>query len=220
MKTETKSSIATFEELYAKKDYKGAIDFLLANKQQFNSGTFHYNLGTTYAKMNELGAARFHLEKAALNGMYNSALYNNLQYVNAKIVGEDISTSQSIVDRAVDYSVSIPREAYLTISLALMILFLVILKFKNIKSRVLILIWVLIAFLPSIYIYSLDYTTNVAVALKEVSILEGPSKVFQEKGKIQAGAKVILGEYKEGWFFIKYPISLSGWVSKENLGIL
>jgi hypothetical protein len=60
---------------------------------------------------------------------------------------------------------------------------------------------------------------NYAIAFKEIPIYEGPSKVFTEKGKIKAGAKIILGENKEGWFYVKFPISLAGWISKDQLGI-
>ena len=60
---------------------------------------------------------------------------------------------------------------------------------------------------------------NFAVALKEVPIYEGPSKIFSEKGKVRAGSKVILGQLKDGWFYIEFPISLAGWISKDQLGL-
>jgi len=215
-----KSSDASFAELYAKKDFKGAIDYLLHNKQQFSSGTFHYNLGTTYAKLGDLGAARFHLEKAREAGVYHSAMVNNLKFVESKIDAEDLSSSSSIVDQVIDYSLKIPASGYLSISLVLVLFTLIVFikkkQMNTIKSWSLLVLCMIPLAYSQFYLHSL----NQAVSLKETTIFEGPSKIFQEKGKIKPGAKVLLGEFKDGWFFVKYPVSLSGWVNKENLGIL
>ena len=214
-----KSRPASFEELYAAKDYKGAINFLLQNKQHFDSGTFHYNLGTTYAKLGEFGAARFNLEKALENGMYNSATLNNLSFVQSKIDAEDLSTSTSAIDQVIHYSLKIPSEAYLSTSLFILLIFLIMIKIKKITNKMVITIFILIALIPFTLSKSWVASLNPAVALKEISVYEGPSKVFQEKGKIRPGAKIVLGEFKDGWYFVKYPINLSGWVNKDNLGI-
>jgi len=214
-----KSSAATFEELYAKKDYKEAINSLLQNKQRFSSGTFHYNLGTTYAKLGDFGAARFHLEKAINLGMYNSATINNLNYVQSKLQGEDISTSSSLPDQIINKSLNIPFEAFVSMSLVLVLFFMLIIKLKSIKNKLVMVLFVLIALLPVIYSRVLTSEVTSAVAMKEIPLYEGPSKIFQEKGKIKAGSKIVLGEFKDGWFFVKFPISLSGWINKDNLGI-
>lgn len=215
-----KSSDASFAELYAKKDFKNAVDYLLHNKQQFSSGTFHYNLGTTYAKLGDVGAARFHLEKAREAGVYHSAMINNLRFVEAKIDAEDLSTSTSFADQVIDYSLKVPTSGYLTISLFLLIITtLIFIKNKQMNS---LKSWCILVVCLTPIMYSQFYlqSLNQAVSLKEITVYEGPSKIFQEKGKIKPGAKVLLGEFKDGWFFIKYPTSLSGWVNKDNLGIL
>jgi hypothetical protein len=215
-----KSSDASFAELYAKKDFKNAVDYLLHNKQQFSSGTFHYNLGTTYAKLGDIGAARFHLEKAREAGVYHSAMINNLRFVESKIDAEDLSTSTSFADQVIDYSLKVPTSGYLTISLFLLIITtLIFIKNKQMNS---LKSWCMLVVCLTPIMYSQFYlqSLNQAVSLKEITVYEGPSKIFLEKGKIKPGAKVLLGEFKDGWFFIKYPISLSGWVNKDNLGIL
>jgi tetratricopeptide (TPR) repeat protein len=214
-----KSRESSYEELYAKRDYSGAVNYLLKNKQQFDSGTFHYNLGTTYAKLSEFGAARFHLEKAISYGMYNSATINNLNFVKNKINAEDLSTSTSFSDQFINTSLNIPREAFLSMSLALMLLALIYFKLKKIRNKIAIALFISISLIP--FLFSLVYLNQIdqAVALKDIPVMEGPSKIFQEKGQIKSGAKIIIGEFKEGWFFVKYPISMSGWVSKDNLGI-
>ena len=216
----TKSPVSTFEELYAKKDFKAGINVLLQNKQQFSSGTFHYNLGTTYAKLGDMGAARYHLEKAINLGMYNSTSINNLNFVRSKIESEDISTSSALTDKFIDFSLSFPHEAYISLSLGLLILFLGIARYKKINSKFKLGFITFLSLVPVLFSFIYLQNINSAVAMKDIALYEGPSRIFQEKGKLNAGAKIILGEYKDGWFLVKYPTSLSGWINKDNLGIL
>jgi len=118
-KTIEASTGPKFEELYLKKDYKGAISYLLQNKQQLNSGIFHYNLGTVYSKIGEYPAARFHLEKSIKEGYINSSSLNNLTYVKSQLQVDDISTSTNLPDELMNTALSIPPAAYMSLSLIL-----------------------------------------------------------------------------------------------------
>jgi hypothetical protein len=60
---------------------------------------------------------------------------------------------------------------------------------------------------------------NEAIILKDIAVYEGPSKIFSEKGKLKAGSKVVLGEFKDGWFFIEFPLSQVGWIAKDQVGL-
>jgi hypothetical protein len=214
-----KSPEALFQELYLKQDYKSAINAIIQNKQQFKSSIFHYNLGTAYAKLGDLGPARYHLEKAILQGMNGSAALNNLNYVKSKIENEDLSNSTALSDQFINYSLNIPIEGYWSITLILMLIVLLIIKIKKMTNKYLLFFLFILSLTPILFSNFYLNKVNTAVVMKEISIYEGPSKIFQEKGKIKAGSKVVLGEFKEGWFFIKYPLPLAGWISKENLGI-
>jgi tetratricopeptide (TPR) repeat protein len=211
--------VMTFEELYLKKDFKGAAQYLLQNKQQFSSGIFHYNLGTVYAKLIDYPAARFHFEKAIKDGYINSASLNNLGYVKSVIEVDDISTSTSIQDQLINTSLSIPSAAYLSASLIFLLITLLLIKTKNVTKKMTIFILAIFIFSPICYSHFYLENINYAVAFKDVPIYEGPSKIFTEKGKLRAGSKIILGEFKDGWFSIKFPISLAGWVNKDQLGL-
>ena len=100
-----------------------------------------------------------------------------------------------------------------------MIIFTFTIRFQKIQKKWIIAIVLLLSLTPIaisyFYVKNIDY----AVALKDIEIYEGPSKIFNEKGKIRAGSKIVLGQFKEGWFYVEFPISLSGWVSKDQLGI-
>lgn len=209
----------SFESLYLQKNYKGAAQYLLANKQQFDSGIFHYNLGTVYSKLGDQAAARYHLEKAIKEGYVNSASLNNLSYVKSLLQVDDLSTSTSLPDKFINFSLNLPPQAYLSVTLLLILLSMLLIRTKKLTSKVIIFVSLLLSLLPIGYSTLYLNNVNYAVALKEIPLYEGPSKIFNEKGKIRAGSKIILGEFKDGWFFVEYPLSLAGWVGKDQLGL-
>ena len=209
----------TFDELYLKKDYKSAAQYLLDNKKQFESGIFHYNLGTVYSKMGDQPAARFHFEKAIAEGYINSSSLNNLDFVKSQLQVDDLSTSTSFPDQVVNTMTSIPMAGYFSMTLLLMIIFTLLIKLKKIQNKWIMVFVMLLSLTPVLISNFYVENINFAVALKEVPIYEGPSKIFSEKGKVRAGSKVILGQLKDGWFYIEFPISLAGWISKDQLGL-
>lgn len=208
-----------FESLYLQKNYKGAAQYLLANKQQFDSGIFHYNLGTVYSKLGDQAAARYHLEKAIKEGYVNSASLNNLNFVKSQLQIDDLSTSVSLTDKVMNFSLNFPPQAYLSVTLIFVLLTMILIRTRKITSRMVISLALLLALVPIGYSTLYISRVNYAVALKEIPLYEGPSKIFNEKGKIRAGSKIILGEFKDGWFFVEYPLSLAGWVGKDQLGL-
>ncbi len=219
-KTKASSSTkSTFDELYLKKDYKGAAQYLLDNKQHIDSGIFHYNLGTVYSKMGDQATARFHLEKAIQEGYINSSSLNNLTFVKSKLQVDDLTTSTSLPDELMSTATAIPNAGYFSMTLALVLLFTLLIRFKKIQKKWVMAVVFLIALTPVLFSNFYVKNVNFAVALKDVPLYEGPSKIFNEKGQIRAGSKIILGEFKEGWFFVKFPVSLSGWINKDQLGL-
>ncbi len=209
----------SFDQLYLKKDYKGAIQYLLDNKEQFDSGIFHYNLGTVYSKMGDHATARFHLEKAVQDGYINSSSLNNLAFVKSQLQVDDLSTSTSLPDQLVNTASVIPPAGYFSITLLLLVIFTLMIRFKKIQTKWVMAVVLLLAITPAIFSTVYVKDINYAVALKDVPLYEGPSKIFSEKGKVRAGSKIVLGQFKDGWFYVEFPISLSGWISKDQLGL-
>lgn len=219
-KSTIESSVSSeFESLYLKKDYKAAAQYLLDNKQQMKSGIFHYNLGTVYSKMGDQATARYHLEKAVKDGYVNSAALNNLSFVKSQLSVDDLSTSTSLPDQFINTAINIPNQAYYSMSLILILVSLVLLKTKKMTSKWVMAGALVISLLPAAFFLTYVNNVNYAVTLKEIPLYEGPSKIFIEKGKIRAGSKVILGDFKDGWFFVEFPLSLAGWVNKDQLGL-
>ncbi len=210
---------ATFDELYLKKDYKGAAQYLLDNKKQFESGIFHYNMGTIYSKMGDQATARFHLEKAIQDGYINSSSLNNLAFVKSQLQVDDLSTSTSLPDQIISTATAIPMSGYFSMTLFLVLVFSLMIRFKKIQKKWIMAVVFLLALTPVLFSNFYVKNINYAVVLKEIPLYEGPSKIFNEKGKVRAGSKVVLGQFKDGWFFVEFPISLSGWISKDQLGL-
>lgn len=215
----TKSSDQSFQELYLKKDYKSAADYLLKNKQLFNSGIFHYNLGTVYSKLGEPAAARYHLEKSIQDGYINSSSLNNLNFVKKSLNIDDVTTSSATADIAMNFATSLPFSAYSFVSLLMILIFLILIRLKKVRSRIKIALLIITAIVPIIFYSLIVDHLHPAIVFMEISLQEGPSKIFAEKGKIKAGSKIIVGDYKDGWFFVKHPESLIGWVNKDQLGL-
>lgn len=214
-----KLASSPFAELYLKKDYKGAASYLIQNKQQFDSGIFHYNLGTVYSKTGDYPAARFHLEKAIKEGYINSSSLNNLSYVKSQLQVDDLSTSTNLPDEFMNTALTIPPAAYTSISLVLLLFGISLVMSKKLTKKLSIACFVLLIAAPFLFSNLYLDKVNYAVAFKDVPLYEGPSKIFSEKGKVKAGSKIILGEFKEGWFYVKFPISLTGWINKDQLGL-
>lgn len=210
---------SNLEALYLKKDYKGAADYLLQNKQQLDSGIFHYNLGTIYSKMGDFPAARFHLEKALKEGHINSSSLNNLTFVKSQLQVDDIATSTNLPDQMMNTALAIPPAAYISMTLIFLLCGISLLKSKKLVRKISIALFALLIAAPVVFSSFYLDRVNYAIAFKDVPVYEGPSKIFAEKGNIKAGSKIILGEFKEGWFYVKFPISLTGWINKEQLGL-
>lgn len=208
-----------FETLYLEKKYKDAAQYLMDNSKSFDSGIYNYNLGTVYLKLEDYANARFHFEKAIQEGHVDSALLNNLSYAKVKLDVDDLSSSTLIQDKTMNFFSNVPQVGYLSVTLFLILAGLLLVRFYEIQKKRFLVLFFVFSLIPLFFgkIYVDDMTK--AIALNNISLYEGPSKIFSEKGAVKAGSKIILGESKEGWIFIKFPVSLAGWIEKKDLGI-
>jgi hypothetical protein len=184
-----------------------------------DSGIFHYNLGTVYSKMGDQATARFHLEKAIHEGYINTSSLNNLNYVKSQLQVDDLSTSIEIPDQFINVATALPPSAYHSFTLVLCLIAVVLIRFQKIKKKWVMALAFSLALSP--VSFSIFYVKNInyAIALKDLPLYEGPSKIFNEKGQVRAGSKIVLGKFKEGWFYVEFPLSLSGWIKKDQLGL-
>ncbi len=194
-----------------------AKDVLIENKVKFQKGLFHYNLGTVLYKQEQFAAARYHFEKALLNGFYQNESIHNLFVVKKKIQAETYEKPVTYEGHFYLSVLSYPTSFF--VSLTLLFILATVLAKKHISRYVLVFLLFISLFPIGIKSYT-DTFHHKAVTLSEISVYEGPSGIFSESSSLPAGIKVILGKQKDGWIYIKYPLQFSGWVKREKLGIL
>lgn len=208
----------SLEEHYLEKDYSGASELLLENKKHFPAAKFHYNLGTLHLKMGQLGAGRYNFEKSLKLGNTDLKLQHNLKIIKQRLGESDWVSESSTIDKVIDYSLIVPQQIFTSMTLTFLILTVLMFKFKLIINKITISVLILFACIP--FGYSTFYLNklNTAIAMKEISLKEGPSDIYPEVLAIPEGVKLILGESNNGWFLIKHPKQIVGWVKKDNLG--
>lgn len=213
------STLKSLQQSYIEKDFKSGIDLMLKEKAKFSQPIFHFNVGTLYVKEGNLAAGRFHLEKALQKGWIDGKIYSNLKHVKKNLNVVDIDSSTNFFDKAVAKSLDIPVDLYLTFTLLFTFLLLLLKKLKFIKNTKTFVVLLFLSFVP--YFYQTFYTSklNYGVALEELSILEGPSSIFEKKGLLEAGAKVMFGKQEGDFIYIKFPYFLSGWVKKSSVAL-
>lgn len=213
------SNLTAFEELYANAKFEEAKSYLEKNSQLYSKGAYHYNLGTVRLKLNEYALARYDFELAKKEGFHNSALANNLTYAEKMLALDDLSESTITQERVINSLTNIPNSGYVTITLSLLLIILLMIRLGHITKKFTMIIALILCLVPVLIgkLYVGNLTT--AVALDNVKLYEGPSKIFSEKGEVKAGSKIVISDKKDNWFLIQYPMSLTGWVQKEKLGI-
>jgi hypothetical protein len=211
--------LKSLETLYLEGKYEQAREQILKNKLEFSEGLFHYNLGTVLSKTGKVAAGRYHFEKAQKAGYVDTKNLNNLEYVKSQLQVNDLSTSDNFGDQAIESLMSIPVSLYLSMTLILFITFVLFIKYKIVSNNIVKILLFVIALSPIALNQLYLNKKSFAVSLQEVKLHEGPSKVYEEKGTVPAGAKFLLGRFDKGWVFIERPLQLSGWVRVEALGI-
>lgn len=216
--TNTAELLKSLESLYTGSNFKDARKLVLENKTTLDPSTFHFVLGTLDAKLGDFAAGRYHLEKAIKLGNLNPETYHNLTAITQELTVSDISASTSFVDQVAHYGKSIPGDLYLTWMLCFLLCSAIFIK-KLLKSKIVLIAILLLSILP--YIFGQFYLgdKSYAIALHEASLKEGPSEIYEEIGKVEAGAKIIVGKIYKNYYFVEHPNFKNGWVKKEDLAI-
>ncbi len=215
----TNEILKSLESLYLKRNYEEASTLLIKNRSEFEPGFFHYNLGTIYTKWGNLAAGRYHLEKSIKSGYVNSASLNNVQYIKEKLAVDDLASSKELHDQWMNTTLDLPMGLYISFALLMFVIVAGMKKFgKQLQVPVMALLLV-VGVAPLLYKVTYLNKVNYAILLEEGVLREGPSRIFDQKAALNAGTKVIITKYDNGWYFISNPVHLSGWVERKNLGI-
>jgi len=207
----------SLEAHYLKGEYAEAQKLLLANKDQFDLGLFHYNLGTTLMKMGNFAAGRYHMEKALKAGYVDSKVLHNLSVAKSHLSVNDIGNSTNPLDIVLSFSLDIPFSLYLSLTLVFAFIMLLLIRLKKLTRPYLMIVLGVIVFLPLFYAGIFLNRFNFAMTLNDSPLREGPSQIYGELTKVKAGSKFIVGESQGDWFYIKSPTSMVGWIKKDDI---
>ena len=208
------------ENLYTQGNFEAARKALIGHKKMFPEGLFHYNLGTLYAKEGNLALGRYHLEKAHTKNFANKMLFNNLETVKVELNVSDLSQSENLLERSLDASLLLPPGLWTTLSLSMVVGFILLVRKKIVRGYVLPGLLFLFALIP--FLYAQIYLEKVrhVIVLQDAEIYEGPSRIYSEMGVVKGGSKIIVGKSNNDQYFIVYPKTLSGWIHRDHLGFL
>lgn len=212
--------LKSVQEQYIQKEYSKAIDGLLAKKENLEPSLFHYNLGTLYIKEGNMGAARYNLEKSKSLGFNNSLVSKNIQFIESQSQVVSLTKSENNIEHFLGRFNDLSTVNVGVFSLLLAIIILIWAAYKKVwlkKSMIFLSLLTLMPFLLR------SYGQNVwqeAIILKDIDVLEGPSKIFEPSGTIFSGSKVVISKEHQGWYFIKFPSKYAGWVKRDTLGLL
>jgi hypothetical protein len=214
------STLKSLESLYLKGDYDAAIQMQKEMGETFSPGHLYYNLGTLNLKKGDMAAGRYYLELSKKYNFNSSMVAHNLGVAKKSLEVSEIGTEDNSLNNIVNYGLEASGANYLTLTLLLALISLLIWRMRFVKKKVLILSLFLISLFPYGFYQFYISNINFAISLNVAEIYEGPSEIFSKIGSVRPGEKVLIGEENNGWLYITYPKSLNGWVNKTKLGIL
>lgn len=205
--------LKTFEDFYVKKDYSNALLILQRHADQLPSDLLHYNLGTVYLKMENLGLARYHFLLARAKGLSRVELDQNQSLIEQRLEVERLERPLNMTDHLIKASL-FAHEGLLT-SMGLLILLIGLVVLRKGATMMKILLWCLLMAIPFGYSLWVD-TWPLMVAIRTQPVTEGPSAIFRETTELPEGVMVIAkgeGEWRE----VIYPSRFAGWIKSEAL---
>lgn len=217
--TTTAGTPVPLQELFAKGQYDQFIKLVMEQQDSYSPAQYHMLLGSAYAKNGSLAVGRYHLEKAKHLGYHGVDLTNNLEAVRERLDVRDLAVSRNWSDQLTYYSCQIPSEVYWSFSLLILLGALVVVMKSHFQKITLPIALAILSIVPLTYERTVVSHVHFAVSLQETAVLEGPSKIFADKTKLPAGAKLIIGKSVDSWVFIEAPLIYSGWVDRTLLGL-
>lgn len=211
--TTIEDTLKTVGELYAKKDFNGALRELETHKSDISEGLWHYNMGTVQAGLQNYPLARFHLLKAEATGFISSEVLQNLELVEGKLEVSRLEKPLGLSDYLIKGSLYASDGLLTTLALVIFLVGMINLrKTKNLKKLALLAVSVLIVLGINFWIRSWP----MSIVTAPQAVMDGPSGIFSAKEEIPSGVLVISKPDGE-WRKIVYPSRFQGWIKNTGL---
>lgn len=220
-------------ELYRSADFEGAADhYRRILESGVENAEVHYNLGNALYRLNRIGPAILHYEKAARLAPGDSDILENLAFLKTLTADRTTGPSASaggfsLVDRALGFT-SLDQDA--AILCALWFLFMLLIAFAIAASgwrmRRLALWGTCILLFPVILVagtfsYKTWRNANVqhgVVLAERVDVRSGPGDDHASLFTVHEGLTVRVLRVQGSWAWISIDSGLNGWVPSDSFG--
>ncbi len=211
--TTIEAVLKTVEGLYAQKNYEGALLELQKNHAQVPEAIWHFNMGTTYAKLEKWPSARFHFLMAESRDLVSAKLTTNKSIVEEKIGTEKLEQPFAPGDYFVRAGLLVAEGMLTLVSLLFLVGGLLMLwRKRSVRAFALCLAVTVTALGLNLWIER----WHRFVVIDPQTILDGPSAIFASRGEVPAGV-FLISSPEEGWLRIIYPSRFEGWIKPTGV---
>lgn len=205
--------LKTVETFYARKEYQKALELLEANREKISSGLWHYNMGTVHAELGNLPLARYHLQKAELEGFSSKEVINNKELVEERLEISRLEQPLTGEDYIIQTGLTGAQGIFMTISICLIIVGIIALWKKSSIKTLLGTVFLALIFMGlNFWVTSWDKK----IVMKTQPVHEGPSAIFEARSELPPGLMIVT-EKKGEWLKIIYPSRFKGWIKETGL---
>lgn len=219
---------------YRKGNYSEAIEhYQKILDAGYESGRLYYNLGNCYYKLDKIGYAILYYEKSERLLPNDPELRFNLELAQLKVIDRlEIPPRFFLFEwwDSIKYYYSISQLTYLCIVgyfiTAIVLILYLFIKRDRIRRLLfsVFLIFLVATLLSGYFLFSNIYedeTNQYGILLTpNVSVVSAPDQNGTEVFILHEGVKVKLADQREDWLKIMLPDGKSGWVKKENIGVI
>lgn len=218
--------------LYARKNFdSAAIIYQSLLNSNTENATLHYNAGNAYYRLNKIGYAIFHYEKAAHLEPGNKNIDDNLALAKAK-VADNMEQGSPIFFvawwNALKHTVGMNGWAVLTILTFLVLLALI--YFSRVKKDdfanagrwiALSVVCFMLCGIMSWVAYDEHAHPDTAVVLTTNAVfLQTPQASGKVIGSLPEGLVIELLEKQTSYYKVALQNGKTGWIAVENLGVI
>ncbi len=200
------------------------VEYAKIIEDGLEGGNLYFNMGNAYFKKGELGKAILYYEKASKFIPNDSDLRANYKYAVSSLKNTVDDTERSFIHDILSMSETFTIDGLTLLLSALyiciVILFIAIMYFRNIKRPALISIailsalWVLTA--SSAYDRASAIDKEAIIILKEAEARFEPIESATLHFGLTEGMKVQILESKPKWLKVKRNDGKSGWINKKS----
>ena len=219
---------------YRKGNYNEAIEhYQKILDAGYESGRVYYNLGNCYYKLDKIGYAILYYEKSRKFLPNDPEIDFNLELARLKVIDRLEMPPRFFLFEwwdSLKYYYSVSQLTYLSIIAYFLtaMVFILYLFLKKDRIRGLLfsifLIFLVATLLSGYFLFANVYenkTNQYGILLSpNVSVLSAPDQNGTEVFILHEGVKVKVADQRENWLKIMLPDGKSGWVKKENIGVI